>query len=133
MSISQLTRAIEQFFASHDYDHARKRTLDLIYDSQNKDYMKQGLQWSRQFYDEDYNHNPGKEWVSQGLELLKKLEKHTYHEQPIKLLAKAEGISKAYRAGKFALKNIDFTINSGEIVGILWAKMAMVKRLFCVI
>jgi ABC-type polysaccharide/polyol phosphate transport system ATPase subunit len=71
--------------------------------------------------------------VSQGLELLKKLEKHTYHEQPIKLLAKAEGISKAYRAGKFALKNIDFTINSGEIVGILWAKMAMVKRLFCVI
>jgi len=111
--------SIKKFLASKDFDLARKRLLDLIYDTSDLNKIKEGIAWSKSYYSKDHLPIPDDAWEKRAHELLESLEGFSFKESKHKLLAEAKGVSKAYKAGKFALKKIDFSINSGEIVGIV--------------
>lgn len=109
---------LRSYFEHNDLDLARRRLLDIVYDTADPALLKEAITWSVQFHPE----MPGEHrWVEEGLKLTDKLQTvfSLIVPEETRLLISSEGISKTYGNGFFTLSSISMELYSGEILGVV--------------
>lgn len=111
--LAQVTAYLE----NGDYHLGRRRLLDLAYDLNNPNWLKETLNWSKaQKLDEPVTD----EWIQNGMALCKSLGSLANGEvREHAQLFKADAISKSYKKGSFALKSVALSLHAGEIIGVV--------------
>ncbi len=119
-----ITPAINQI-ASHirhgDISLSVRRMLDLFLDTGDPELIKEAIQWSKAYRQQQkISEDPSPEFYKTAESLLEKAAKwEGIQSRGPELLATAEHISKQYRRSHFTLKPISLQINTGDILGVV--------------
>jgi len=113
---------IRSYFRHGDYPLAIRRTLDAAFDTDNRQLIREAINWGNRGQNAlDAGQTPDESFMAAGETLLSKLQAaeaqisaDAHHD-----FLKATGLQKAYHSGHFTLKAINITIRAGEVVGVV--------------
>ncbi|MBS3913755.1 MAG: ABC transporter ATP-binding protein [Bacteroidetes bacterium] len=116
--VQQRIQEISSWLKHGDYDLARRRLLDLVYDTDQKEWLMETILWSKEFQEAKNLDN----WLQHAKEILERCNGFQQHDNTKKsdvFLIQSEGISKTYFNGFFSLKPIAVHLQPGEIIGVV--------------
>ena len=118
-----LTAEIASSLRHKDHSLAIRRMLDACLDTGDKALVKDAIQWSRKFRNQDDTQASKiteADFLDEAEKLLHRIDIATKdHIDVEKTLLIAASISKTYSSSSFELKPVDLRILSGEIIGIV--------------
>lgn len=118
-----LTAEIASSLRHKDHSLAIRRMLDACLDTGDKRLVKDAIQWSRKFRNQDDSYSSkmsAADFQEEAEKLLNRIDNASTGQAPIdETLLIAASISKTYTNSSFQLKPVDLRIRSGEIIGIV--------------